>query len=46
MSATYDRFTLEEEIQNVWQTKEDLNAVTERIMEDTVFMSEIRFQMF
>ncbi len=34
-----DRFDLEEQIQNVWQTKEDLNAVTERIMEDTVFMS-------
>ena len=32
----YDRFNLEEEIQNVWQTKDDLNAVTERIMEDTV----------
>ena len=35
----YDRFNLEEEIQNVWQTKDDLNAVTERVMEDTVFMS-------
>ena len=35
-----DRFDLEEQIQNVWQTKEDLDAVTERIMEDTVFMSE------
>ena len=34
-----DRFDLEEQIQNVWQTKDDLNAVTERIMEDTVFMS-------
>ena len=34
-----DRFDLEEQIQNVWQTKEDLDAVTERIMEDTVFMS-------
>ena len=35
----YDRFNLEEEIQNVWQTKQDLDTVTERIMEDTVFMS-------
>ena len=34
-----DRFDLEEQIQNVWQTKEDLEAVTERIMEDTVFMN-------
>jgi hypothetical protein len=34
-----DRFDLEEQIQNVWHTKEDLDAVTERIMEDTVFMT-------
>ena len=34
-----DRFDLEEQIQTVWQTKQDLDAVTERIMEDTVFMS-------
>ena len=34
-----DRFDLEEQIQNVWQTKEDLEAVTERILEDTVFMT-------
>jgi len=34
-----DRFDLEEQIQNVWQTKEDLDAVTERIMESTVFMT-------
>ena len=27
----YDRFNLEEEIQNVWQTKDDLNAITERV---------------
>ena len=32
----YDRFNLEEEIQNVWQTKDDLDAIAERIMEDTV----------
>ena len=30
----YDRFNLEEEIQNVWQTKDDLNAITERIYDD------------
>ena len=30
----YDRFNLEEEIMNVWQTRDDLDAVTERIMDD------------
>ena len=30
----YDRFNLEEEIQNVWQTRDDLDAVTERIIDD------------
>lgn len=30
----YDRFNLEEEIQNVWQTKDDLTAITERIYDD------------
>ena len=35
----YDRFNLEEEIMNVWQTRDDLDAVTERIVEDTVFMN-------
>ena len=30
----YDRFNLEEEIQNVWQTKDDLDAITERIYDD------------
>ena len=30
----YDRFNLEEEIQNVWQTKDDLNAITERVYDD------------
>tara|TARA_B110000196_G_C20816348_1_gene507083 strand:- start:105 stop:386 length:282 start_codon:yes stop_codon:yes gene_type:complete len=30
----YDRFNLEEEIQNVWQTKDDLNAITERYYDD------------
>lgn len=36
LSEKVDRFDLEEQIQNVWQTKDDLDAVTERIMEDTV----------
>ena len=34
MTQQYDRFNLEEEIMNVWQTKNDLDAVTERIMDD------------
>tara|TARA_B100000953_G_C17900310_1_gene384159 strand:+ start:283 stop:642 length:360 start_codon:yes stop_codon:yes gene_type:complete len=35
-----DRFDLEEQIQTVWQTKEDLDAVAERIMDDPVPMTE------
>ena len=34
MTQQYDRFNLEEEIQNVWQTKDDLNAITERVYDD------------
>ena len=34
MTQKYDRFNLEEQIQNVWQTKDDLNAITERIYDD------------
>ena len=30
----YDRFDLEAEIQNVWQTKDDLDAITERLYDD------------
>ena len=30
----YDRFNLEEEIQNVWQTKDDLTAIAERLYDD------------
>ena len=30
-----DRFDLEEQIQNVWQTKEDLEAIIERLTDDT-----------
>jgi len=30
----YDRFNLEEEIQNVWHTKEDLDAIAERLHDD------------
>ena len=28
------RFNLEEEIQNVWHTKDDLDAITERVYDD------------
>ena len=34
MIMKYDRFNLEEEIQNVWHTKDDLNAITERLYDD------------
>lgn len=30
----YDRFNLEEEIQNVWHTRDDLNAITDRFYDD------------
>ena len=31
---TYDTFNLEEEIMNVWQTKDDLDAIAERHYDD------------
>ena len=34
MTKHYDRFDLEEEIMNVWQTEDDLDAVVHRMMED------------
>ena len=34
MKQKYDRFNLEEEIQNVWHTKEDLDAIAERVYDD------------
>ena len=34
MTKQYDRFNLETEIQNVWQTKDDLDAIAERIYDD------------
>ena len=34
MTQQYDRFNLEEEIQNVWHTKEDLYAIAERVYDD------------
>ena len=34
MTQEYDRFNLEAEILNVWQTKDDLDAIAERICDD------------
>ena len=34
MTQPYNRFDLEEEIMNIWQTEDDLGAVVHRIMED------------
>ena len=32
--STYERFNLEEEIMNVWQTRDDLSAIAERLHDD------------
>ena len=34
MTQQYDRFNLEEDIQNVWQTKDDLDSIAERLFDD------------
>ena len=34
MAQEYDRFNLEAEILNVWQTKDDLDAIAERVYDD------------
>ena len=34
MTQEYDRFNLEAEILNVWQTKDDLDAIAERVSDD------------
>ena len=36
----YDRFNLEAEIMNVWNTKDDLESITSRMMDDPDPMSE------
>ena len=36
----YDRFNLEAEIMSVWNTKDDLNAITGRMMDDPDPMTE------
>ena len=34
MTKHYDRFDLEEEIMNIWQTEDDLDAVVHRMMKN------------
>ena len=36
----YDRFNLESEIMSVWNTKDDLESITSRMMDDPDPMSE------
>ena len=40
MTQKYDRFNLEEEIQNVWTTEEDLDTILYRIMDAPDIPSE------
>ena len=40
MGQEYDRFNLEAEIMSVWNTKDDLNAITSRMMDDPDPMTE------
>ena len=40
MVQEYDRFNLEAEIMSVWNTKDDLNAITSRMMDDPDPMTE------
>ena len=40
MIQKYDRFNLEAEIMNVWNTKDDLESITSRMMDDPDPMSE------
>ena len=40
MTQKYDRFNLETEIMSVWNTKDDLESITSRMMDDPDPMSE------
>ena len=40
MIQKYDRFNLEAEIMSVWNTKDDLESITSRMMDDPDPMSE------
>ena len=40
MAQKYDRFNLEAEIMRVWNTKDDLESITSRMMDDPDPMTE------
>ena len=40
MTQQYDRFNLEAEIMSVWNTKDDLESITSRMMDDPDPMTE------
>ena len=40
MTQKYDRFNLESEIMSVWNTKDDLESITSRMMDDPDPMTE------
>ena len=40
MTQKYDRFNLEAEIMSVWNTKDDLQSITSRMMDDPDPMTE------
>ena len=41
MTQQYDRFNLETEIQNVWHTKDDLDIITERYLDEMLTTDEV-----
>ena len=41
MSQQYDRFHLETEILNVWHTKDDLDIITERFLDELLTVDEV-----
>ena len=41
MTQQYDRFNLETEIQNVWHTKDDLDVITEKFLDEMLTADEV-----
>ena len=41
MTQQYDRFDLENEILNVWHTKDDLDVITERFLDELLTVDEV-----
>jgi hypothetical protein len=41
MTQQYDRFNLETEIQNVWHTKDDLDVITEKFLDELLTADEV-----